>query len=196
MTVNKFISRLKQLIIFNQKKLILVARIILIGIVVLIEWKLNNRIFALFIVLFSLVAQFFYNKRYFVFIITAILIFFAFNSSTLDYLLLIKRADFPNFQHPKVIINTLFTPNTGREVLPKQVQNMLSLIQEVDIEDYKLSAEISLNGEVVQRIVESAWPVKLEKSSSYNFIIDKEKMEYAGCTNIKQLEDIILVYCP
>lgn len=187
---------LKEFVVYNQKKIILGLKLLLIGIIVFIEWKLNNRFFALFIVLFSLGSLIFYNRRYFILIITTILVFLVFNTSTLNYLLMIKQADVPALQHPKAIINTLFTPNTGREVLPNPVQIMVSIIQELKITDYKLSPEITDNMELMQRIIESAWPVKLEVNSPYTFITQNERLEFQNCTFIKQIEDVILVSCP
>lgn len=187
---------IKEFVVFNHKKIFLGLKIFLIGIIVFIEWKLNNRFFALFIVLFSLGSLFFYNRRYYVLIISTILVFLVFNTSTLNFLLMIKQADLPALQHPKGIINTIFTPNTGREVLPNQVQIMLSIIQELNITDYKLSPEITNNGEVVQRVVESSWPVKFEVTSSNTFITQNERLEFQNCMFIKQIEDVILVSCP
>lgn len=196
MPENSIFTRIKKFLILNQKKTIIGLKIVLIGLIVLIEWKLNNRIFALFIILFSILAQFIYNKRYFIFIGITFMIFFVFNTSTLDYLLMIKKADTPSFQHPKGVISTIFTPNSGREVLPKQVQNMLSLIESTHITEYKISNEIINNGENVQRIVESAWPVRLEESSPFIFITIDEEVNYDDCIRIDQIEDVILVNCP
>jgi len=79
--------------------------------------------------------------------------------------------------------------------LPEQVQVMVSLINANNIESYKLSPELHKDEEIWRRVIESAWPIKMEESSSYIFITSDEKPSYQNCVIVDQKEDIRLVNC-
>lgn len=70
----------------------------------------------------------------------------------------------------------LFTPKSGRGVLPNEVQLTLFAIDSMHLKDYKLYGALAeyrdslINGiEIYQRINESAWPVKMD-TLSHNLI--------------------------
>jgi len=139
----------------NRIKLFL--KLFLVGIFSLFEWQLGYRFFAIFIVIFFITALVCKGKRLFILIITTTIIYFIFNTFTLDALVVIRNEESAFIQHPKNAFKNLLTPNTGLIVLPEQVQVMVSLINANNIESYKLSPELHKDEEIWRRVIESAW---------------------------------------
>jgi hypothetical protein len=195
MSINPKSTSLKEFLNLRKHKLLIAVELLLVVVFVLIEWKLENRFFAIFLFVFFVSALFLQNRSYLNFIIPIILIFMVFNTLLVDCLILIKNVDAPVIQHPKSEINTLFEPNAGLEVLPIPVQNMLSMIKDTKIENYQLSPEFLQDAEIMQRIVEGAWPVKMEETSPYVFINTDEIDQYNNCSILADSEDLTLVDC-
>ena len=188
-------SSLKQFYLFHQNRINLIIKIILVGMFAFLAWQHENRFFALFIIFFFMVASFFQRRRYFVLIIAPIIIFILFNTLTLDALLILIKSDLPSIQHPKAELTNLFTPNSGQGVLPPQVLTMISLLKENNVENYKLAEKFSTDVVIYQRIVEGAWPIRLENNSSYTLLAADELNAYQDCVIIEEKEDVILVNC-
>jgi hypothetical protein len=195
MNKNEQSKSLKRFYLLHQEKIKLIAGLVLVCLFAMIEWHFDNRFYAIFIICFYIIALFFRKKRYFDIIIPVILTFCIFNTLLPDCILLIKKTNVPSIQHPKGVLVNLFAPNTGLEVLPVPVQDMLRILKKTNKETYKLSPEISSDGEIMQRIVEAAWPRKLEETSPYIFINSDESDQYKLCEVVDDLEDLTLVDC-
>jgi len=188
-------SSLKQFYYSHQNRIIVILELFLVGLFAFIAWQLENRFFAIFIVLFFIVALYFKRRRYFELIIAAIIIFTLFNTLTLDSLLILTKSDLPSIQHPKAGLSDLFTPDSGQGVLPPKVLTMISILKENGIESYKLSEEFSNDVVIYQRIVEGAWPIRLEETSPFVLIASDEIVDYQDCMIIEEKEDVVLVNC-
>jgi hypothetical protein len=91
----------------------------------------------------------------------------------------------------------LNTPRAGEYVLPPQVQQVLTMLggRGRGVGRYQISDAIAANPWVLQQIVTSAWPRRLEKDAKARFVLNDEPV-MPGCTLIDQQRDISLVYCP
>lgn len=187
-SVNKFY-------ILHKKEVTLVSELLLVLVFAIGEWYFKHRFFSIFIVVVYFLASFLTNKRYLDFIFPLLLLFIVFNTSTIDYLLQLRKIDIPTIRQPEKSLDIFFTPNAGLEVLPHEVQTMLTILNATKIEEYKLDQDIYHNGEVMQRIVESAWPIKMDEASPYIFIPARNTDQYQTCSIMKTVEDISLVDC-
>jgi hypothetical protein len=173
----------------------LILKGLLIGLIALLFWFMEFRFFAIFIVVFALVVVLIKPKEYFALIIAPILIFIIFNTLTLDSLLLLRKSDLPIIQHPKAGLTTLFTANAGIDVLPPKILSMISMLKQNNIDTYKLSEKFSQDVVIYQRLVEGAWPIRLETDSKYTLLAPEELSAYQNCSIVEKNEDAILVNC-
>lgn len=63
----------------------------------------------------------------------------------------------------------VFTPNSGRYILPEETQFVLFIIDSLQLKDYKLHQSFGVNSEIFQRINESAWPLINDSNSTNLF---------------------------
>ncbi|MCJ7702124.1 MAG: hypothetical protein MUO62_11105 [Anaerolineales bacterium] len=124
-----------------------------------------------------------------------VLIIILFKTPTIEAWTKLIQANISTAQHLKLSLSHIFSPNSGQEVLPVQVQQLLSLLQTHQISSYQLSNQLMQNPLIFQRTIESAWPTKMEGKSSYLLISFEEIKNYASCVQIDQREDVALVYC-
>jgi hypothetical protein len=99
------------------------------------------------------------------------------------------------FLQPKSSVNKLFKPESGEEVLPDIVQDMIFLLRSNRLNNYQTSASYK-DGALVQRLVEGAWPARYEMASQYLLISPNEEKSYSSCLVLSQREEVILVHCP
>ena len=99
--------------------------------------------------------------------------------------------DFSSFQ------TNLQTPHSGEQVLPPAVQEMLTFIRAYHLKNYQISEEISTaeNGLIYQRIIESAWPIKMDPKSKNRFIFVSERDSTFDCVEKERKKEIALVCC-
>jgi len=171
------------------------AHIILLGAWALIQYSLGNKIYGLFIIVFYL-ALLIYRQSYFTLIAIPALVLVLFDTPMIDVWVQLKKSNMDTVQHLTPSLRTLFTPNSGQEVLPDQVQNMLSLIQNHHVPNYRLSKQLTSDPLIRERIKESAWPVKTEKKSAYLLSLNGEIKNHPACIIIDQREDVVLAHCP
>ena len=186
---------LKQIYISHQNIFNQFSILFLVGLLAFFAWQLENRFFAIFIIIFFFCALFFRKRHYFILIIVPIILFVLFNTLTFEALLLLKSYDLPSIQHPKAKISNLFTPHSGQGVLPSQVLDMISILNENSIETYRLSEKFAGDIVVYQRIVEGAWPIKPDNKSPFTLISPDEIIIYKDCLTIDKKEDVVLVNC-
>ena len=86
-------------------------------------------------------------------------------------------------------------PHTDESVLPTRVQEMLTMLRGHGLERYQLSDSIAGDTWVMQQIVASAWPRKLEKDAKAGFVLNGEPV-IPGCLLIDKQREVSLVYCP
>lgn len=98
--------------------------------------------------------------------------------------------DFKTFQ------SNLETPNAGEHVLPPSVREMLTLLRAHRLDTYRVSEGIAAADEalIYQRIVESAWPRRMDPRSGHEFRFVFEPAT-SGCTQIERKKEVALVFC-
>ena len=171
------------------------SQFILLSFWAVFQYTQGNKLYAVFIILFFIVLIISRSTN-FMLISASILVLVMFKTPILETWIELKQINIESFQPLRSSLNKFFTPNSGREVLPDEVQQMLTLIQKNNLPDYQLSASLQKDELIKQRIVESAWPVKNEKSSQYLlYSIDDDKNTLM-CNEFDRMENIILVYCP
>lgn len=94
------------------------------------------------------------------------------------------KKDAKKVKSDKVI---LFTPKSGRGVLPVEVQIALFAIDSFNLKDYKLynsfgdyKSNKGNAGEIYQRMNESAWPIKNDSNSRNLFGYTNELLSVPG----------------
>lgn len=98
--------------------------------------------------------------------------------------------DFKTFQ------SNLETPNAGQHVLPASVREMMALLRSHRLDNYRVSERIATAQEalIYQRIVESAWPRRMDSASGHEFRFVSEPAT-SGCTEIERRKEVALVFC-
>jgi len=172
-----------------------ILQIVLISIWVLFQYGQGNELYALFMILFFFALSV-YRSRNFTLIITSVLVIILFKMPVLDSWIEIREANLATFHSFKPSISRLLTPDSGRDVLPTTVQQMLSLLQENKITEYRLSDTFEQDPLIQQRIIESAWPAKKNAASPYLLCSIGEFKNMTACIDIVREKDVILVYCP
>ena len=159
-----------------------------------IQYKLGYRFNGLFLILF-IAFLFFSRQQNSLLLIIPIIVALIFGTHLLDTLTDLRKTDSIVVQYHGETLKKIFTPNSGQEVLPTKVQEVLSLLSENKVNSYQLSNQIIQDSETYQRIIESVWPRELTDTSKYFVITPAEKQKYLACDEIDQREDILLVYC-
>jgi len=98
-------------------------------------------------------------------------------------------AGYPAFRH------NLDTPQTGEQVLGSRVEEMLAMLRGHGVQQYRVSAAIAENSWVLQQIVASGWPRKLEPDAKQAFVLNTEPA-VPCCSVIDRQQEVSLVYCP
>ncbi len=98
--------------------------------------------------------------------------------------------------NPSISIKNLFTPNSGKEVLEWDLLWMDSVIKELELKDYQLSPSLKSDLRISRQIVVSAWPAKMEPTSTNIFVSTDEIPLYDGYEIFDTEKDIAFVYRP
>jgi hypothetical protein len=69
--------------------------------------------------------------------------------------------------HGRSAFRDLVTPNSGEQVLPPLVRDMLALLRQHGVQEYAVSPQISTDPLLHQRIVESAFPKMMVPTAPY-----------------------------
>ena len=172
----------------------IIVNFLVLGIWLVIQYSRGNTFLLIlfFIVLFS--ALLFKHRSFLIIAVTIFLITIT-SVSTLLSLINLKDIYTNSLKNPYQSFQNIFTPNTGTEILPSQVKQMLIMLEDNHLKDYQLSSELENDIYIMQRMVESAWPIKLENSSLNYFSSRKDLELYASCKILDQKEDVVLVYC-
>jgi phosphoglycerol transferase MdoB-like AlkP superfamily enzyme len=179
---------------FTKRRIwLLVVFILLVGWAV-INFSHGHRAYSIFIIAFFLIS-FLLPKPSFALVLISVISYMFLSSVSLPALAEIRTTINNSVEHPKEPLENLFTPHTGLDVLPVQVQQMLGLIDDHNLTSYRLSPMVSADYHTVQRIVESAWPIRMDEESPYIFTDPDEVQKYSACELVDQAEDVTLVNC-
>jgi hypothetical protein len=107
----------------------------------------------------------------------------------------LKQSNLGTFQDLNSPLSNVLSPNSGQEVLPPRVLQMLNLLKSNNISGYDLSNYLVQDKLTYERIIESAWPIKLKRKSFQLLCSIEEINFYPNCEVIDQREDVALVRC-
>ncbi|MCP4950458.1 MAG: hypothetical protein GY922_01220 [Proteobacteria bacterium] len=92
------------------------------------------------------------------------------------------------------IRSDMLTPGAGLERLSPVVLEMLQLIEDNELDTYAISQRLRQDGYVMQRITESAWPIKRTPESPFIFYLIEESPLDSGGSKLTEGKEVLLVY--
>lgn len=180
---------------FRNDKVVYVFTACMVLLWAYINFRLKNRFFALFIVAF-LILLFASRKRTLAVVAIPVLFVMFYSTPLSEALNRVKSTALNAAADPSAMVNDLFTADSGRENLDWDILWMNTAIQEFDLDDYRLSPNLEAETRIIQRVVETAWPVKLEPTSLNVFISQEEQAQFDKCDLVDKERNILLVHCP
>jgi hypothetical protein len=162
----------------------------------IIEFTWGSIIYGLLIITFCLLSVFSHIKSPSLFFAIVLLISVVNLQNISDWVTIANSSIFNIHLDIQSVLTEISTPNSGEEIMPKKIQRMLSLLRTNDIAGYQLSEGIALDSTFIQRITESAWPIKNDDASPYYLCLIEEINTNPNCTVIDQRKDVALEYCP
>jgi hypothetical protein len=85
-------------------------------------------------------------------------------------------------------------PGTEKDVLPVVARQALTLLEERNLAEYRLSEKITADPLFLQRIIEGSWPRKLRETSAWLVALKAEPLP-AGCRAERSLDEVTLARC-
>ena len=86
----------------------------------------------------------------------------------------------------------LTTPETGRQLLPAQIDAAIKLLKDAGALNYRLSDGVRADDFLAQRIEEGAWPVAFDAASPY---VVSQEAEATSCTRLAAAQGVALDRC-
>lgn len=172
--------------------LLLVSLFILVIFAILTHYY----VLSIFLAIYVVFLVFSRPTKYGFLVISLTLVIF-FGSSVPEAIFRIKSNSIQFANHPEQFFTNLFTKNSGltAEVLDRDVLWMISIINQYDLKDYRISESME-NRDTHQSIVEAAWPIRMETNSRNVFIRIQDLGAYKSCVTTTQNEEYALVQCP
>ncbi len=94
-------------------------------------------------------------------------------------------------------LQEILAPDSGKkQALPMLVYYMLQFMQKHPLQDFSLAGQKFQDQKTQQRIIESAWPARLDPVSKNVFVLPDAMADYKTCTVIDQRINVELVRCP
>lgn len=160
-----------------------------------INYSHGHRFYALFIIGFYLVSLLL-PKPSFTLVLVSVVAYVFLSSVSFSAFTQVRKTVELAMENPSQPIKNLLLPHTGLDVLPEPVLQMLAMIDEHAITSYRLSPKLNADYHIVQRIVESAWPLRMTEQATYVFTAKDETGDFSTCKLIDQAEEVALVNCP
>lgn len=106
------------------------------------------------------------------------------------------RSTFHAARNFRAFQSNLEMPNAGEQMLPASVREMLALLRTHRLDTYRVSERIMTAEEalIYQRIVESAWPRRMDSGSGHEFRFAFEPAT-SGCTEIERKKEVAMTAC-
>lgn len=171
-----------------------IVHFFILGIWALIQYSLGNKPYGLFIIAFFFILVKFRLPN-FTLVAIPVLVIVLFSTTIIDTGAQLKQWNLNTAQNYKRTLIDIFTPNAGQNVLPITVRRMLSLLQDNNITSYRLLDHLYQDPLIMQRIVESAWPIKLDNASPYILRSLDEINNDSRCIEIDHRKEVALDYC-
>jgi hypothetical protein len=89
------------------------------------------------------------------------------------------------------------TARSGEEVLAPKVRTMLALLREQRVESFRYSRAIAHepDASVIQRIAESAYPIRLTPTARHLLALSGEPLD-PGCKVLASQQEVVIAACP
>lgn len=181
--------------IFGRKKII--AFILIIGWIILLLYY-HQYVTLLFTIPFVITVLYFQQSIIKVSSVIILLVFIFF-TPTFDSIIQLRNNTISVYEDKKIDLREVLAPNSGlfsNKFVPNEVKEMLMLIDRFQLNDYQISKSMQENQSIFQRIVETAWPIKMEPFSQNLFFSIDDLDQYKGCIEIGRESEIVLVHCP
>jgi hypothetical protein len=170
------------------------VEISMLGAWALFQFSMGHKIYGLFIIAFFIILTMIRSSNLILVAIPVVMLII-FNTSIVDSIVQLERSNLNSIQNYQQTLAHIFTPNSGREVLPGQVRQMLSLLISNHVTNYQLSHQLYQDPLLMERIVESAWPIKMDSASSYRLSLIDEPDDNSACIMIDHTKEVVLANC-
>jgi hypothetical protein len=127
--------------------------------------------------------------------LAAILLVF-FNTPILDGWSRLGQAGRGALANPTSTLTRFFRPNAGLEALPPPARAAVTLLRDHQVDRYILSARFTQDELLRQRVIEAAWPSRLDTGAEFRLVFITELAEVHPCQAVAQEQDVALVRCP
>lgn len=154
-----------------------------------------DRPFDAFAIVFLFLVVLLFRKWPYLLVAASIVVIVGFSTPVLDTWSKLKDLNLSTYHHVPPALDQLFRPDSGRQVLPVQVQQMISLIEAHGLTTYRMSKTLDEDGYVKQRMTEAAWPARSEITSPNLFSGRGDLKDYPNCEMVDQQKDVVLAYC-
>lgn len=95
-------------------------------------------------------------------------------------------------EHHAAIRRNIRNPRSGESVLPVPVRDMIALIREHHLPNYRFSPNIGNDALLRQRLVEGAWPVRFAPDSPHLLLLASER---TACALREARNEVLLADC-
>jgi cation transport regulator ChaB len=186
------IGRYVELIIMNYRDYFIMLAFFILA---LLEFFSENHQYSLLVVGFFVGLIIAKRAKIFIIIIFLIVICII-SSDSMKTINDLVQFNLETIHNPISFVNNIGLPNSGRDILPKKVQQMVFLLENNHVSSYQISEDLRSNGLIYQRIIEVAWPIRKDEEANYVLINFYELGFYSDCDIVAEKGKIALVYCP
>ena len=169
-----------------------IGLLIFLGIWGVLEISQGHRLYVIALLLFVALLAVFRLKNFWI-IAATVLIIVMIKTPTVNTLDVIIKYNIQAIQSLRHSLSNLFTPGAGKDTLPDNLQQMLSLLEQNKVTEYRLQTPGPIEDLL---IVGAAWPIKNVSTAPYLLYRIGGDVDLAGCTEIDKRKDLALAYCP
>jgi ABC-type transport system involved in multi-copper enzyme maturation permease subunit len=157
-----------------------------------LNYALGNTLYALFVAAFFLLLSLIVRRRFLYAAVPAMLVMLV-STTVLGTATALIRSTIVTGRHVDAQATTILTWESGREVLPLEVQQMMLMLRARNLDDYRVSEKLWMDFE--QRTIEGLWPARFDPASPNRFRLNTDP-DGTSCRFIRQRRNVILERCP
>jgi hypothetical protein len=173
----------------------LIAPLTLLGVWAALQVLLGNWLYALSLVGLFLLWIFIRPPSFKLLALAGVLLVF-FSTPILDGWNRLGRAGMGALANPTLTLTRFFRPGAGAEALPPPARTAVELLRGHEIDRYTLSAGFTQDELIRQRVIEAAWPSRLDPTAEFRLVFITELAEVHPCQAVAQEQEVALVRCP
>lgn len=153
---------------------------------------MGNTLYALLVVALFLVLSLIVRRRFLYVAVPAMLVMLL-STTVQGTAAALIRSNISMARSFNAQARTILTWESGREVLPLEVQQMLLMLRANKLDTYRVSDQIWRDFE--QRTIEGLWPARLDPASPNRFRLNTDPAD-SSCRFIRQRRNVLLERCP